>query len=104
MKKVAVIFDEIFLKHNPSPWHPESPKRLEAILERLKKNDLQEFIEFHKPERATKEEILWNHTEELYRLIESTSGKPYFSLDPDTSTNEYSFEAAMYAVGAQKKL
>ncbi len=102
MKKIAIIFDEIFLKHNPGAWHPESPKRLEAILERLEKKDLRDLIEIHKPERATKEEILWNHTEELYKLIESTSGKPYFSLDPDTSTNEYSFEAAMYAVGAQK--
>ncbi|MFN3920861.1 MAG: histone deacetylase, partial [Caldimicrobium sp.] len=27
----------------------------------------------------------------------------FFSLDPDTSTNEYSFEAALFAVGAQKK-
>lgn len=103
MKKVAIIFDEIFLKHNPGPWHPESPKRLEAILERLEKPDLKNLIEFHPPERATKEEILWNHTEELYKKIESTSGKSYVSLDPDTATNEYSFEAALYAVGAQKK-
>jgi len=103
MKKVAIIFDEIFLKHNPGPWHPESPKRLEAILERLEKPDLKNLIEFHSPERATKEEILWNHTEELYKKIESTSGKSYVSLDPDTATNEYSFEAALYAVGAQKK-
>jgi len=103
MKKVAIIFDEIFLKHNPGPWHPESPKRLEAILERLEKPDLKNLIEFHSPEKATKEEILWNHTEELYKKIESTSGISYVSLDPDTATNEYSFEAALYAVGAQKK-
>jgi len=102
MKKVAIIFDEIFLKHNPGPWHPESPRRLEAILERLEKPDLKNLIEFHSPEKATKEEILWNHTEELYKKIESTSGKSYVSLDPDTATNEYSFEAALYAVGAQK--
>jgi len=103
MKKFALIFDEIFLKHEPGDWHPESPRRLEAILERLKGDDLKNLVEFHSPEKATKEEILWNHTEELYHKIESTAGKPHVSLDPDTSTSEYSFEAALYAVGAQKK-
>jgi acetoin utilization deacetylase AcuC-like enzyme len=103
MSKIAILYDEIFLKHRPGDWHPESPYRLEAILKRLSEPDLRELVEFHKPERATKEEILWNHTEELYELLASTSGKPFFSLDPDTATNEYSFEAALYAVGAQKR-
>jgi acetoin utilization deacetylase AcuC-like enzyme len=103
MKKIAILYDEIFLKHKAGDWHPESPYRLEAILRRISEPDLKDLIEFHKPERATKEEILWNHTEELYDLIASTSGKPFFSLDPDTATNEYSFEAALYAAGAQKK-
>lgn len=102
MKQVAIVFDEIFLKHKAGEWHPESPFRLDAILRRLSEGDLKDLIVFHKPERAKKEEILWNHTEELYNLVASTHGKPYFSLDPDTATNEYSFESALYAVGAQK--
>jgi len=102
MEKVAIIFDEIFIKHKAGEWHPESPLRLEAILRRLADEDLRNLIDYHRPERASKEEILWNHTEELYDLVASTQGKPYFSLDPDTATNEYSFESAMYAVGAQK--
>ncbi|MCS7198807.1 MAG: histone deacetylase [Caldimicrobium sp.] len=103
MSKVAIIWHELFLKHQPGPYHPESPQRLEAILKRLREEDVSSKIEIHEPYRATKEEILWNHTEELYEQLSKTSGKPYFSLDPDTSTNEYSFEAALYAVGAQKK-
>lgn len=103
MEKVAILYGEIFLKHKAGDFHPESPLRLETILKRLSQEDLKNLIEFYPPDRATKEEILWNHTEELYNLIASTAGKPYFSLDPDTATNEYSFEAALYAVGAQKR-
>lgn len=103
MDKVCLIYHDIFLKHKPGDWHPESPYRLESILKRLQQEDLKEIIEIFPPNKATKEEILWNHTEELYNLIASTSGKSYFSLDPDTGTNKYSFEAALYAVGAQKK-
>ncbi len=101
--KVAVLYDEIFLKHKAGEYHPESPLRLLAILKRLEERDVRELVEFIKPEKALKEEVLWNHTEEYYHLIAGSSGKSYFQLDPDTATNEYSFEAALYAVGAQKR-
>ncbi len=103
MDKVAIIYDDIFLKHKAGDWHPESPYRLKSILERLNAEDLKECVEFFEPYRAEKEEIFWNHSEELFELIASTANKAYYSLDPDTGTNEYSFEAALFAVGAQKK-
>lgn len=103
MSKIGVIYNDLFIKHNPGPYHPESPRRLEAIIKRLREEDIGGFIDFYEPYRATKEEILWNHAEDLYHRVANTAGKPYSSLDPDTSTNEYSFEAALHAVGAQKK-
>ncbi len=103
MEKVAVVFSEYFLKHNPGEYHPETPQRLTAILERLQKDDLKEKIVLYSPYQATKEEILWVHSEELYQLIQSTAGRSYFYIDGDTATNEHSFLAALYAVGAQKK-
>jgi len=102
MKKFAIIYDKIFLKHNPGSFHPEAPQRVQAILERLQKEDIKPYVEFFLPDTAIKEEILWNHSEYLYNLISQTKGKPYTQLDPDTVTNEYSFEAAVKAVGAQK--
>lgn len=101
-EKVAIVFDEIFLKHSPGAWHPERPERLKVILEAINSEQVKPFVEIFPPERATKEEILWNHTERLYKQIESTAGKVFYQLDPDTSTNEHSFEAACFAVGAQK--
>lgn len=102
MKKFAIIYDEIFLKHNPGSYHPESPYRVQAIWERLQREDLSSHIEIFPPDTATKEEILWNHSEYLYDIISQTKGKSYIQLDSDTATNEYSFEAAIKAVGAQK--
>ncbi len=102
MKKFAIIYDEIFLKHRANYGHPESPYRLEVILERLNQEDVKPLIEFFSPAKALKEEILWNHTEEHYKRVESTKEYDYFQLDPDTYTNRYSFESALYAVGAQK--
>jgi len=102
MKKFAIIYDEIFLKHNPGSFHPEAPQRIQAIWERLQKEDIKPYVGFFSPDTATKEEILWNHSEQLYNLIEQTKEKTCIQLDPDTATNEYSFEAAVKAVGAQK--
>ncbi|MFN3921487.1 MAG: histone deacetylase, partial [Caldimicrobium sp.] len=79
MNKVSLLYHDIFLKHNPGDWHPESPYRLESILKRLKQEDVKDIIEFFPPEKATKEEILWNHTEDLYNLIALTTKKPFFS-------------------------
>ncbi len=102
MKKFAIIYDEIFLKHDPGSFHPEAPQRVQAIWERLQKDDIKPFIEVFSPDIANKEEILWNHSETLYNLVAQTKEKPYTQLDPDTVANEYSFEAALRAVGAQK--
>ena len=101
-KKVAVIFDEVFLKHNAGDWHPESPQRLKAILNRLNEEDLRPLIEFYCPESASREEILWNHSPKLYEEIAKTRNQGFTQLDPDTGANEHSFEAALKAVGAQK--
>jgi acetoin utilization deacetylase AcuC-like enzyme len=102
MKRFAIIYDKIFLKHQADYGHPESPHRVETILQRLNKDDIKDFIDFFSPEKATKEEILWNHTEEHYQRVKNTQNYNSFQLDPDTYTNKYSFESALYAVGAQK--
>ncbi len=103
MKKFAIIYDEAFLKHNPGGFHPEAPQRVQAIWERLQKEDIKPFLEFFSPEVAKKEEILWNHTEELYEKVKQSQDKSYTQFDPDTIANEHTFEAALKAVGAQKK-
>ncbi len=98
---VGVVFDEVFLRHDPGQWHPERPERLKAILGRLEAEDVSPFVEFLKPRPASREEVLWNHTEAYFELVASTAGKSRVQLDPDTATSADSFEAALKAVGAQ---
>ncbi len=98
---IAVVKDEIFLKHDPGDYHPERPERLIKIYERLSKPDLADFIKVFKPREATFEELCWNHSPEYVKTIQQTAGQARVQLDPDTATCPDSYEAAVKAVGAQ---
>ena len=99
--KVAIVKDEIFLRHNPGDYHPERPERLIKIYERLSEPDIAGFIEVLKPREATFEELCWNHSPEYVKTIQQTAGQGHVQLDPDTATSPESYEAAVKAVGAQ---
>jgi acetoin utilization deacetylase AcuC-like enzyme len=96
MKKVGFLYDDIFLKHEMSPGHPESPQRLIKIVDTLKNAPLWNNLIHIKPRRAEQEDILKVHTKEYYETIKTFTG--YY--DPDTYISEHSFEAALFAAGA----
>ncbi len=62
MKKVGFIYDDIFLKHETPPGHPESPERLVKIVETLKKSDIWNQLIHIKPRKADEKDILRVHT------------------------------------------
>ncbi len=95
--KVGVVVDKRYMLHQMGPFHPESPKRLEAIYKAIE--SLGPIYELIEPRPATYEELLWVHEASYVELIASTSGKPHVQLDPDTSTCPYSYEVALLAVG-----
>lgn len=94
------IYDDIFLRHRPSGWHPESPERLRAIISAIdKRPDLKEKLIFLKPERADIGLLRLIHTEgHIKRILEGSEGY----LDPDTYMSKDSPQVALYAVGAVK--
>ncbi len=96
MKKVGFIYDDIFLKHEMPPGHPESPQRLIAILETLQKSVLWNKLIHLKPRLADEEDILKVHTKKYFDNIKSFTG--YY--DPDTYVSVHTFEASLYAAGA----
>lgn len=98
MSKVIWIYDDIFLKHN-DPMHPENARRLEYIREHLETAPIKDSLERRTPRKATREEILLNHTEDYVNLVEEVCKKGSGYLDPDTYYNEHSFEVASFAVG-----
>jgi len=96
MKKVGFLFDEIFLKHETPPGHPESPLRLMRILETLRASDCWNQIIHISPRKAADEDILAVHTAEYLKRVQNFTG----FFDGDTYLSGHSFEAAMYAAGA----
>ncbi len=96
MKKVGFIYDDVFLLHEMPIGHPESKKRLIAIINALEKSSVWDKLDHLKPKRAEKQDILEVHTPSYYDSIMEFTG--YF--DPDTYISKNSVEAAHYAAGA----
>jgi len=97
MKKVAFIYDDIFLAHEMPDFHPESKNRLISIVEHLKKSALWSSLIHLKPEKAAFSDIEMVHSREYIERIKHFRGG---YLDPDTYMSENTLEASLYAAGA----
>jgi len=96
MKKVGFLYDDVFLKHEMPPGHPESPQRLIKIVETLKNAPLWNNLIHIRPRRAEQEDILKVHIKDYYENIKTFKG----FYDPDTYVSQHSFEAALFAAGS----
>ncbi|OGW37926.1 MAG: acetoin utilization protein [Nitrospirae bacterium GWD2_57_9] len=97
MRKVGFLYDEIFLRHEPPPWHPDSPERLINIVANLKAAGLWEKLLPCKPRRASLDDVCLVHSPSY---IEKISACGTAELDPDTYVSTDSFPAALHAAGA----
>ncbi len=88
------------LEHSGGPGHPERPERITAIMESLGTPHWEGLLEWHEAPRATIEQLERVHTPEYIDLVRSSSEAGGGQLDPDTATNEASWEAALRAAGA----
>lgn len=96
MKRVAFIYDDIFLEHKMPPGHPERPERLTSIIRRLSDSDLWDKLVHLKPAKAEESDLLEVHTPVHVEQMKKLVGY----ADPDTYVSEGSYEAALYAAGA----
>jgi acetoin utilization deacetylase AcuC-like enzyme len=88
------------LRHDAGPGHPESPLRLQTVLEAL---DTDRFASLERIEapRATREQIARVHEERLIDLLdENVPHEGYVRVDADTTMSPDSMEAALRAAGA----
>jgi acetoin utilization deacetylase AcuC-like enzyme len=97
-EQTLIFFDPVFLRHNAGSGHPESPKRLERIMDLLEKLPVG-GVEMRQPRAATPEEIAYAHTDAYRRKLEALSGQSA-QLDPDTAISPDSYAAAVHAAGA----
>ena len=100
MPRSAIVADPVFLKHQPGPYHPESPQRLKTLL------DLAGEVvggsagfELLPLRAAVQEELELGHGSGYIDLVRSTSEHNRFALDGDTITCRDSFGVALMAVG-----
>ena len=99
MKKTGIVKDQRFMNHEMGAHHPESPQRLAVIYEMLEQADMAGHFQLVPVMRAKREDLLLIHSPQYVDQIESTDGKSYTYLDPDTQTSEGSYEAALLAAG-----
>lgn len=100
MSQVGLLWDEVFLRHVPPYYHPESPARLEAIISLLKSSKLWERLKHFPPRKATQAELSKAHKKEFVtKTIDILSQKESGYLDMDTYFSAGSLEAALYGIG-----
>lgn len=96
---VGLVYHPIYLEHDTGRDHPESPRRLEAVVEHLHATGVWLRLEHLAVEPATLEDLRRIHTEEhiarIRRLAEGGGG----AVDVDTIIGPRSYEVARWAVG-----
>ncbi|MBS1148117.1 MAG: histone deacetylase family protein, partial [Proteobacteria bacterium] len=87
-------------KHNMGDWHPESPLRLSAIDDQLHTARLFDFLSHHQAPSVDRSQLLRVHDAAYVDFVEAASPRDGFhALDPDTSMNPFTLEAARHAAG-----
>ena len=93
MSKSLILSHPRCLEHEPGVGHPESPARLQGILDNIG--------DYEKAPLATEDQIMLAHDPALLTLIKyATPAKGVAQLDADTFLSAASFEAARYGSGA----
>ncbi|HVW65387.1 MAG TPA: histone deacetylase family protein [Nitrosospira sp.] len=99
--RTAFISHPDCLLHEMASYHPECPDRLRAIEDELSACGLMGAITRYDAPLASVEQLERVHSREYIAFLTATApstGMAY--LDPDTSMNRHSFNAALRAAGA----
>ena len=100
MSATALIYDPVYKKHLTGAGHPESPRRCDAIMDRLTASDFSARLVRLQPRRALKPDVLACHTETYFDLVRHCAESGAATLgSPETDICRDSFDAALYAAG-----
>jgi acetoin utilization deacetylase AcuC-like enzyme len=97
VRAVGFAYSEVFLRHEPPEWHPDTRDRLVNIIITLKAAGLWSKLVPVKPRRASFDDLRRVHTQEYIEKIKAFGAG---ELDPDTYLSRDSLEAALHAAGA----
>lgn len=100
MGRTAFVYHPAYLDHEMGAGHPESPKRLTAIVNRLTSTGMLDRLTSIEPGPALDDSILQVHAASYLDALKThspVSGR--VSLDPDTSMSPGTLAAAYLAAG-----
>ena len=101
MSHTGFVYDDIFLKHEVMPGHPERPERLMAILEMLDETGLGAELRRIAPREATVEDVARVHEPHYIDFVRRAVEAGERVLDMgDTCIGPHSYTAALMAAGA----
>ncbi|APW96768.1 histone deacetylase [Halobiforma lacisalsi AJ5] len=89
-------YSEVCLAHDPGPRHPETPDRLRAIRERLKRKHGVEYVE---ADPVDVDEIASVHDRSYVEEIEEFCAQGGGNWDPDTTAVEETWDAIRCSAG-----
>ncbi|MDQ7792834.1 MAG: histone deacetylase [bacterium] len=87
-----------YLQHAPGNW-PESPERLQAVLERFRAAGVAERTQPIRPRPATRRELELVHTPQYLTSLHQLAHRNGGYLDLDTIVTARSYEVAVLAAG-----
>jgi len=97
---LRVFYDPAILRHEPSSDHPESPRRLDAVMSSVRVLERAGRLIVAAPRPATDDDILLVHTPDYLRSVRSeiAAGRRQLSTG-DTEISPGSLTAALAAAG-----
>lgn len=102
-RETAYLSHPDCLKHDMGPDHPEQPQRIRAIEDMLNIQQLMAFLHCEDAPKAKTKDLLRVHSKAHLKYLQQHApkkGQPDFQVDPDTSMNAYTLDAALHAAGA----
>jgi acetoin utilization deacetylase AcuC-like enzyme len=98
---VQVLSDSAMLRHEPSADHPESPQRLETVMQTVRRFEADGKVAMVTPRAATEDDVLLVHSSEYVKKVraEIAAGRRSLSTG-DTELSAGSYTAALAATGA----
>ncbi len=91
-------------KHDMGSHHPECPERLGAVNDQLLIKGLLDYMEQCEAPLATREQLARAHSgfylDEFAEIAQQVPEGKLVQIDPDTSINEFSYQAALRSAGA----
>jgi len=97
---VRIVWHRSSLAHDPGPGHPESPARLQVLLERFRAHEPTGVMDWVEAEPAPETAILRVHPPSHVERLREVSAAGGGRLDADTAMSAGSFDAAVHAAGA----